>query len=166
MMPVTLLTNIAVAKITAAAGSNSQVMITHIALGDGLGAAYDPSEAQTNLRRELARRPIESRAMIGGNSWHIRCEFPPDTPAFLRREIGFFDADGDLIAVNAGLDMQPLQTGAVSYLLTHILQFSRIAEGLIIVDAPDDELFDFAIATITAQAATDLTLFNIQEKLA
>ena len=139
-MPMTLLTDIAESKITAAAGSGSSVAITHIAIGDGNGFNYAPGHAATGLRRELARQPIATRHIEGGNAWRVRAEFGPETPTFAVREMGFFDADGDLIAIWAGSDVEPRQTGAISYLVDHVLSFTRVADGLVIVDAPDDEL--------------------------
>jgi hypothetical protein len=162
-MPSTLLTDIAEAKITAAAGSGTQVAITHIALGDGNGANYGPSFSQTALQREMARQAIETRHIVGSNAWRVKAEFGPDTPAFYVREMGFFDADGDLIAIWAGNDVQARQTGAITYLVDHVLSFTRVAEGVLIVNAPDDELFDYAIANLTEQASQRLALFRMSE---
>ncbi|MEE2635521.1 MAG: phage tail protein [Pseudomonadota bacterium] len=155
-MPSTLLTDVAEAKITAAAGSGTQVAITHIALGDGNGANYGPSFSQTALQRELARQPIEARHIVDGNAWRVKAEFGPETPTFFVREMGFFDADGDLIAIWAGNDVQARQTGAITYLVDHVLSFSRVAEGVLIVNAPDDALFDLAVTTGTAIANLQL----------
>ncbi|KEP69634.1 transposase [Thioclava dalianensis] len=155
-MPTTLLTDIAEAKITAAAGSGTAVAITHIALGDGSGANYAPSYSQTSLQRELARQPIESRHIVGTNAWRVKAEFDPDTPAFAVREMGFFDADGDLIAIWAGNDVVARQTGAITYLVDYVLSFSRVQDGLVIVNAPDDALFDLAISTASAVANLQL----------
>ncbi|MFV0385659.1 phage tail protein [Paracoccus sp. (in: a-proteobacteria)] len=155
-MPTTLLTDIAEAKITAAAGSAMAVAITHIALGDGTGSNYAPGHAQTALRRELARQPIGTRHLLGANAWRVKAEFGPDTAAFAVREMGFFDADGDLIAIWAGNDVVPRQTGAITYLVDHVLSFSRVADGLIIVNAPDDIIFDLAVTTGTAIANLQL----------
>lgn len=146
-MPTTLLTDIAEAKITAAAGSGTAVAITHIALGDGNGANYAPSYSQTALQRELARQAIQTRHIVGTNAWRVKAEFDPDTPAFGVREMGFFDADGDLIAVWAGNDVVPRQTGAITYLVDHVLSFTRVEDGLVIVNAPDDVTFDLAVQT-------------------
>ncbi|KIC14063.1 phage tail-collar fiber domain-containing protein [Leisingera sp. ANG-Vp] len=151
-MPSTLLTDVAVAKIAAAAGSGSAVAITHIALGDGNGANYEPGFEQTALQRELAREPIVKRHLADDHTWRVKAEFGPETPAFYVREMGFFDTDGDLIAVFAGGDLQARQTGAISYLVDHVLNFSRVAEGVVIVDAPDDELFGLAVSTGIALA--------------
>lgn len=141
-MPVTLLTDLAETKLATAAGSGSQVAITHIALGDANGVTYDPAADATTLQNERARRAIDSTAFQGGNTWIVKAEFPTDTPSFAVREIGFFDQDGDLIAIWAGADVDPRQTGVIVYLVEHALSFSRVAEGLIIVDAPlDNEIY-------------------------
>ncbi len=145
-MPTTLLTDIAEAKITAASGSGTQVAITHIALGDGNGANYAPNYGQTALQRERARQPIQVRHIAGSNAWRVKAEFGPDTVAFGVREMGFFDADGDLIAIWAGNDVVPRKTGAITYLVDHVLSFTRVEDGLVIVNAPDDVVFDLAIA--------------------
>lgn len=155
-MPTTLLTDIAEAKITAAAGSGTAVAITHIALGDGNGANYAPSYSQTALRREKARQAIQTRHIVGTNAWRVKAEFDPDTPAFAVREMGFFDADGDLIAVWAGTDVVPRQTGAITYLVDHVLSFTRVDDGLVIVNAPDDVVFGLAVTTGTAIANLQL----------
>jgi hypothetical protein len=162
-MPMTLLTDIAVERIRTAAGDASQVAISHVALGDGLGAPYTPAFDQTSLRRELARVAIERRHALGNDSWRVKAEFPADTPAFMVREMGFFTSDGALIALWAGLDIDPRQTGIITYLVDHILNFSRVESGLVIVAAPEDELFDFALASIAHQAATDLILIQHRE---
>ncbi len=155
-MPQTLLTDVAEGKITAASGSATQVAITHVALGDGNGANYAPSHAQVALQRERARMAIETRHLAGANAWRVKASFDPETPEFQVREIGFFDADGDLIAIWAGNDVVPRQTGAITYLVDHILSFSRVADGLIVVNAPDDVVFDLAVRTSTSLAYLQL----------
>lgn len=159
-MPTTLLTDIAEAKITAAAGSGTAVAITHIALGDGNGGNYVPGYSQTALRREKARQAIQTRHIAGTNAWRVKAEFDPDTPAFAVREMGFFDADGDLIAVWAGNDVVARQTGAITYLVDHVLSFTRVDSGLVIVNAPDDALFDHAVLDLERHAITALEQFN------
>lgn len=162
-MPQTLLTDLAEQKLVAAAGSGTQVAITHVALGDGNGSNYSPGHAQTALQRERARLPIQTRTLLDDNAWRVTAEFDPNTPAFAVREMGFFDADGDLISVWAGNDVDPRQTGAVTYLVDHVLSFSRVATGLVIVNAPDDDLVEFALSTIASQARQSLQLFKLTE---
>lgn len=164
-MPVTLLTDTAVELIRTAAGDGSAVAVSHIALGDGLGVAYDPAHAQTGLRRELVRVPIERRSALGNDSWRVKAEFGPGTPAFAVREMGFFDAAGRMIAIWAGADVAARQTGVITYIVDHILNFSRIDTGLVLVDAPDDDLFDFAVTMLAEQAATRLHMFQMNERI-
>ena len=151
-MPTTILTDIAEAKITQAAGSGSQVAITHVALGDGNGASYNGDFDQTSLRGERVRVPIERRHIVSPSAWRVKAEFGADTVAFDVREAGFFDADGDLIALCTFPVTEVRRTGAIVYLIDHVLNFSRVAEGLIIVDAPDDDLFDHVVTNLETQA--------------
>ena len=82
----------------------------------------------------------------------MKAEFGADTVAFDVREAGFFDADGDLIALCTFPAAEVRRTGAIVYLIDHVLNFSRVAEGLIIVDAPDDDLFDHVVTNLETQA--------------
>ncbi|KAJ31558.1 phage tail protein [Sulfitobacter pontiacus] len=159
-MPTTILTDIAEAKITQAAGSGSQVAITHVALGDGNGASYNGDFAQTSLRRERVRVPIERRHIVSPSAWRVKAEFGADTLAFDVREAGFFDADGDLIALCTFPVTEVRRTGAIVYLIDHVLNFSRVAEGLIIVDAPNDDLFDHVVANLETQAIFAVEQFD------
>jgi hypothetical protein len=76
--------------------------------------------------------------------------------------MGFFDADGDLIAIWAGNDVQARQTGAITYLVDHVLSFKRVGEGLIIVNAPDDALFDLSVQT--GIALSNLQLEQLRQR--
>jgi hypothetical protein len=156
-----LITDIGEAKLNQALGSGVAVNITQIALGDGNGAAYNPSAGQTALKRERARQPIQRQHMVGTNAWRVTVEFDHDTPAFWVREIGFLDAEGALIAIWAGIDIDARQTGAVDYALEHILNLSRVKDGLVIVNAPDDS--QFALALHTAHSIAHLQLEQLRQ---
>jgi len=164
-MPVTLLTDTAEALLATAAGSGTQVAIAEVALGDGQGATYNPQHSATALKRELAREPILSRVRTDANSWRIKAEFDTDTPAFAVREMGFFDSAGNLIAIWAGVDVVPRQTGAIVYIVEHYLNLSRIDGGLVTVAAPDDQLIAFQAVALTGQAQIRLEQFNQAEAL-
>ena len=151
-MPTTILTDLAEAKIAAAAGTEEAVAITEIALGDSNGASYAGDFAQTGLVNELARLPIETRTQISATAWRVKVAFPAETAAFQVREAGFFDADGDLIALATFPDAEVRQTGAIVFLIDHVLDFSRAEEGLVVVEAPDDELLEHAILDLEAHA--------------
>ncbi|MCX7206544.1 MAG: phage tail protein [Proteobacteria bacterium] len=56
----TLLTNIGAAEFINAQAGGSNVSFTHIALGDGNGAAVTPAESATALTHEVHRVPISS----------------------------------------------------------------------------------------------------------
>lgn len=156
-MPQTLLTSRALEKITIASGSEgTPVAVTHIAIGDGNGSNYTPSREQTALIREQARVPIARRHIIEPNAWRATAEFSADLDPFQVREVGFFDEDGELVAVWAGLDVEPATTGSFTFIAEHILSFSNVEQGLIVVNAPDDGVFDLAVKTATALATMRL----------
>lgn len=138
-MPIELLTDAGAAKIAAAAGNNTEVAITHIALGDGNGTPYDPVGTETALVNERVRQPIVYRELIDTSTWRAKAEFPPETPNFVVRELGFFDADGDLIAIRAGVDLNEGETGYVTYLVQHDINFSNVADGAVIVYVPNPD---------------------------
>jgi hypothetical protein len=162
-MTICLLTDIAISLCAAAVGDASAVAVTHVALGDGLGANYDPVKSQVSLRRELARRPIDSRYQLAEKSWHVKCDFPANTPNFIIREIGFFTTANQLIGIAAGLNFEPRQAGVTSYLCDYVLNFDDVANGLIIIAAPDDEVFYFSLATLRVQAIQQVQILKLQE---
>lgn len=145
-----LITDLGIAKLTAAMGTGKAVAITHVALGDGNSQTYEPSPQATALRREIVRKPIQTQHMIDPKTWRIKAVFEADTPRFPVREIGFFDDAGDLISLWAGENIHPRETGAIDYALDLVLNFGQIADGLIIVDAPDDALFLMSLASAVA----------------
>jgi Phage tail-collar fibre protein len=160
-MPACIITALGLSLIRDAAGDSSAVAISHVALGDGLGVAYAPSKSQTALRRELARRPIKTRYPLGNDTWRTITEFPPETPNFQIREIGFFNAQNQLVAVWAGVDIDVRHAGIITYICDFVLNFSDVESGLVIVDAPDDELFKSAITSLANQANHSRILFTI-----
>lgn len=149
-MPQTLLTDLAEAKLSVASGDETAVAISEIALGDGAGSFYAPSYGQTSLVNERVRKPVEIRRLVEDRTWWVRAVFGAETEKFTVREIGFFDADGDLIAIHAGLDMPARQTGDFEYLAGHYLNFSRVQEGLLIVEAPDDVVWLTSLSQLRA----------------
>lgn len=164
-MPSAILTNIGKSLIRTAAGDASQVAITTVALGNGQGVNYAPSKTQTALRGEFARRAIDRRSQLGADSWRSVCEFPPNTANQMIREIGFFNEAGVLIALWAGTDIEPRPAGVITYIVDFILNFSDVDTGLVIVEAPNDELFDFALVTLAGQASQDLILKQLKDRI-
>lgn len=152
-----LITDLGHAKLNTALNTETAVQIVEIAMGDGNGAVYEPGHGQTTLKRELSRVPITKRHIGGQNTWRVTAEFTAaTTPTFWVREIGFFDAEGDLIFLWAGTDVDARQTGAIDYILEHVLSLDRIKDGLVIVNAPDDTIFDLSVTTAHALANIQL----------
>lgn len=96
-----LITERAQQKLAAALSAGTKVRLKSLAVGDGGGVPVEPSEAQTSLVREVYRGDL------------LSCETPPNAPTSIvcvmaipaeaggwhAREIGLFDADGELFAV-------------------------------------------------------------------
>lgn len=97
----TILTAIGKAKIANSAALGEKVELTHLALGDGGGSYYNPTEDQTALRNEVWRGAISTVDIDAENSnWiAIQTVVPSQHGGFMIREAGVFDDEGDLIAV-------------------------------------------------------------------
>ena len=97
----TILTAVGKAKIANAAALGKKVELTELALGDGGGSYYNPTEDQTELRNEVWRGAIGTVDVDGENpNWIIiQTVVPSQHGGFMIREAGVFDNEGDLIAV-------------------------------------------------------------------
>lgn len=97
----TILTTIGKAKIANAAALGEEVELTEMALGDGGGSYYNPTEDQTELRNEVWRGAIGTVTIDEENpTWiTIQTVVPSQHGGFMIREAGVFDNEGDLIAV-------------------------------------------------------------------
>ena len=73
--------------------------IAAMAFGDGGGAAVTPVENREALVREVHRRAVNSVARDTENAnWIVvECVLPPDIGGWTVREVGVFDAAGDLV---------------------------------------------------------------------
>lgn len=97
----TLITNIGLAKIANAQVTQSKVGLENIALGDGNGAHYVPTQNQTALVNEVWRGPVADVSIDPKNNNRItvKAVIPVTVGGFTIREIGVFDNEGFLIAV-------------------------------------------------------------------
>ena len=97
----TILTQIGKGKIANAGVLGTKVSFTQLALGDGNGVQYDPTETQTALVHEVWRGAISSVKIDENNSNWIMLEtvIPSTVGNFTIREAGLFDEDGDLLAI-------------------------------------------------------------------
>ncbi len=97
----TLITNIGLAQIANAQITQSKVGLEYIALGDGNGAHYVPTQNQTALVHEVWRGPISELSIDPTNDNRIVIDavIPVTAGGFTIREIGIFDDKNQLIAV-------------------------------------------------------------------
>jgi hypothetical protein len=89
------------AAVAAAYDAGELVGLMEVAVGDGGGANYDPTGAETALVNELARITISNLERVIGEPTHLRISavIPASTGGFWVREAGVFDADGTLFAI-------------------------------------------------------------------
>lgn len=96
-----ILTNTGAALLANATALGRQLSITQMALGDGGGTLPTPDTAQTKLVNERRRAPLNSLSVDPANPGQIIAEqvIPEDEGGWWIREIGLYDASGNLIAV-------------------------------------------------------------------
>ncbi|WP_053583204.1 phage tail protein [Lysinibacillus contaminans] len=97
----TLITNIGLAQIANAQITQSVVGLSYIALGDGNGSHYVPTQNQTALVKEVWRGPIAEKTTDPTNDKRIIIDavIPVTAGGFTIREIGIFDDENRLIAI-------------------------------------------------------------------
>jgi hypothetical protein len=97
----TILTNTGKAKLANAQALGTTVQFSSIAVGDGSGNYYDPTESQTALKNEVWRGAINQIKTDSENpNWIIvEVVIPTTTGGFTVREAGIIDSEGDLIAL-------------------------------------------------------------------
>ncbi|MDU9031753.1 phage tail protein [Pseudomonas corrugata] len=96
-----ILTNVGAAKQANADALGVPWKLTEMGVGDANGTDPIPSASQTSLINEWRRRPLNQLFIDPVNPAVIVAEqvIPADEGGFWIREIGLYDADGDLVAV-------------------------------------------------------------------
>ncbi|WP_460104734.1 phage tail protein [Pseudomonas sp. S2_D10] len=96
-----ILTNVGAAKQANADALGVPWKLTDMGVGDANGTDPVPSAAQTSLVNEWRRRPLNQLFIDPVNPAVIVAEqvIPADEGGYWIREIGLYDADGDLVAV-------------------------------------------------------------------
>ncbi|EAV9438727.1 phage tail protein [Salmonella enterica] len=97
----TLLTDRGMAKIASALADKKQIHLQKMAVGDGGGQYYEPTTSQTTLRHEVWRGDMNTLTVAPNNpNWLIaELVLPEEVGGWYVREVGVFDADGELIAI-------------------------------------------------------------------
>ena len=94
----TIMTQTGHTKLAETAATGAKLAITTFALGDGGGASYEPDESQADLKHEVYRSAIPD-LWIEGSTLAIDATVPPEAGGWIVRELGIYDAEGDLIAI-------------------------------------------------------------------
>lgn len=96
-----ILTNTGKASIANATALGGKVDFKYMALGDGNGKYYDPTEEQTELVNEVYRGQINHVTIDPKNpNWiALTIVIPATVGGFTIREVGTFDTDGNLLAI-------------------------------------------------------------------
>ncbi|MBP2837074.1 phage tail protein [Dickeya parazeae] len=97
----TILTRIGEAKLAQAISTGKPLEITQMGVGDGGGVLQAPDPTQTTLVNEKRRAAINSLSVDPDNPGQVIAEqvIPENEGGFWLREIGLYDAAGNLIAV-------------------------------------------------------------------
>ncbi len=97
----TILTSLGQAELANAIAHGTQVALSQMAVGDGNGNYYEPSQAQTGLIHETYRAGINSKTVDPVNGNWIICELdiPATTGGWYIREVGIFSTTGNLFAI-------------------------------------------------------------------
>ncbi len=97
----TLLTDTGLSKITQAHASGTTVKLTQMAVGDGGGQIYNPSQQQTELVNEVYRAELNNLYVDATDNKLMIAEMNilANVGGWYIREAGLFDEDGDMIAI-------------------------------------------------------------------
>ncbi len=96
-----IITNSGLAKHATASLGGDPIDLTHLAVGDSNGTSYDPVATATALQNERHRTTLTYVEIDESNSNQLIVEAIIDETVgpFYVREVGIFDADGDLFAI-------------------------------------------------------------------
>lgn len=96
-----IITNTGLAKNAAASLGGAPIDLTHLGIGDSNGTSYNPLATATALQNELHRTTLTYVEIDEENPNQVIVEAIIDegVGSFYVREVGIFDADGDLFAI-------------------------------------------------------------------
>jgi hypothetical protein len=96
-----IITNSGLAKHAAASLGGAPINLTHLAVGDSNGTSYNPTATATALQNERYRTTLTYAQIDVSNPNQLIVEAVIDETVgpFYVREVGIFDADGDLFAL-------------------------------------------------------------------
>ncbi|MFP5420992.1 MAG: phage tail protein [Gammaproteobacteria bacterium] len=134
-----ILTNAGLAYEAACKANQVPIKLTHFAVGDGNGAAYNPGPEATALRRETHRQPINSLIQDEANpSWLLaEAMIADDVGGWTIREVGIFTDTGLLYAIGNYPDsVKPMlaQGSGKQFYVRAIFQTSNATSVTLLID--------------------------------
>ena len=110
----THVTDIGVARITNAVLVGGAVELTHYAVGDGGGAYYRPTPQMTTLKNEVWRGNIARLEKDPQRVGHVYISaiIPAEVGGFAIREMGVFDADGNMIGIGNTAEVEKVASSS------------------------------------------------------
>ncbi|WP_430736414.1 phage tail protein [Pseudomonas anguilliseptica] len=134
-----ILTNAGLAYEAACKANQVPIKLTHFAVGDGNGAAYNPGPEATALRRETHRQPINSLLQDEANpSWLLaEAMIADDVGGWTIREVGIFTDTGLLYAIGKYPDsVKPVlaQGSGKQFYVRAIFQTSNATSVTLLID--------------------------------
>ncbi len=150
-----VITDVGLAAVFAASNAGLQADITHIALGDH---GRTPNKNETALVSERMRVPIADGTRIDPHQIHMTGVAEGDAEFWIK-EIGFFLADGTLLAVWSSQTPIAFKSAQVPLLLGFDLVLAALPEDSvnIICTEPDMSLAAYVDKFISNAAATIAT---------
>ena len=135
----TILTNAGLAYEAACKANQVPIKLTHFAVGDGNGAAYNPGPDATALRRETHRQPINSLLQDEANPSWLMAEalVADDVGGWTIREVGIYTDTGILYAIGKYPDsVKPIlaQGSGKQFYVRAIFQTSNASSVTLLVD--------------------------------
>ncbi|RPF48270.1 tail-collar fiber protein [Hydrogenoanaerobacterium saccharovorans] len=135
----TLVTDVGVQLITAATMQGAKVNITHLAVGDGNGAYYQPLPSMTKLKNEKWRGAVNSVLVSeqSPNMIDIVAVVPSSVGGWTIREMAVFDEAENMIAICNTPDTEKviITTGAAGEIeLTMHLEISNTGAISFVID--------------------------------
>lgn len=149
-------------------------LITHLGVGDANGTDPTPDRLQTALMHERRRAPLNQLSTDEKNPGLLIAEqvIPADEGGWWIREIGLYDADGDLIAVsNCAPSYKPLlsQGSGRTQVVRMTFIISSTANVVLKIDPSvvlaSREYVDLTRLNILKEMATPVIYVNASRKL-
>jgi hypothetical protein len=135
----TILTNAGLAYEAACKANQVPIKLTHLAVGDGNGAAYNPGPDTTALRRETHRQAINSLLQDEANPSWLMAEalLADDVGGWTIREVGIYTDTGILYAIGKYPDsVKPVLTqgSGKQFYVRAIFQTSNATSVTLLID--------------------------------